>query len=102
MSDDKKEEGQNQEFINLPSSIGPYEIKEKIADGGYSKIYLGISKYTKDKVSIKIINKSLFTKNPDDLLLIKNEIDILKLLKHRNILTLYEVYEGSQYIFLIT
>ena len=48
MSDDKKEEGQNQEFTNLPSSIGPYEIKVKIADSGYSKIYLGISKYNKD------------------------------------------------------
>ena len=102
MSDEKKDDGQNQEYLNLPSNIGPYEINKKIADGGYSKIYLGISKYTKDKVSIKIIDKSLFTKNPDDLLLIKNEIDILKLLKHRNILTLYEIYESTQYIFLIT
>ena len=90
------------ENINLPSNIGAYEIKEIINEGGYSEIYLGISKYTKDKVAIKIIDKSLFKRNPDDLLLIKNEIDILKLLKHRNILTLYEIYESSQYIFLVT
>ena len=102
MSDEKKDDGQNQEFVNLPSHIGPYEIKEKINEGGYSKIYLGISKYTNDKVSIKIIDKSLFIKNPDDLLLIKSEIDVLKILKHRNILTLYEIYESNQYIFLIT
>ena len=102
MSNENKEDEQNQEFVNLPSSIGPYEIKEKMNDGGYSKIYLGISKYTNDKVSIKIINKSLLIKNPDDLLLIRNEIDILKLLKHRNILTLYEIYESYQYIFLVT
>ena len=102
MSDDKKEENQNQEFVNLPSSIGHYDIKEKISEGGYSKIYLGISKYTNDKVCIKIIGKTLFSKNPDDLLLIKNEIDVLKLLKHRNILTLYEIYESPQYIFIVT
>ena len=102
MSNDKRDENQNQEFANLPSSIGPYEIKEKINEGGYSKIYLGISKYTKDKVCLKIIDKALFTKNPDDLLLVKNEIDILKLIKHRNILSLYEIYESSQYIFFVT
>ena len=102
MSNENKEDEQNEEFANLPSSIGPYEIKEKMSDGGYSKIYLGISKYTNDKVAIKIIDKSLLIKNPDDLLLIRNEIDILKLLKHRNILTLYEIYESYQYIFLVT
>ena len=102
MSNISKENPPSEEFENLPKSIGPYEIKEKINEGEFSKIYLGISKYTTDKVAIKIINKSLLMSNPDDLLLIKNEIEVLKLLKHRNILTLYEIYESSQYIFLIT
>ena len=102
MSDDTKNKSQTEEFENLPKIIGAYEIKEKINEGGYSKIYSGISRYTNDKVAIKIINKSLFQKNPDDLILIRNEIDVLKILKHRNILTLYEIYESSQYIFLIT
>ena len=102
MSNDNNNNDQNQEFVNLPTSIGPYDIKEKINEGGYSKIYLGISKYTNDKVSIKIIDKSLFIANPDDLLLIKTEIDVLKILKHRNILILYEIYESSEYIFLVT
>ena len=99
---DDKNDGQENELTNIPSSIGPYDIKEKINEGGYSKIYLGISKYTNEKVAIKIIDKTLFIKNPEDLLLIRNEIDILKLLKHRNILTLYEIYESNQYFFLIT
>ena len=102
MSNEKEKDNLNQGFLNLPKNLGPYEINQKINEGGYSKIYLGTSKYTNDKVSIKIIDKSLFIKNPDDLLIIKNEIDILKILKHRNILTLYEIYESSQYIFLIT
>jgi serine/threonine protein kinase len=37
----------------------------------------------------------------EDLLLIKREIEILKIIKHRNILTLYEIYESKDYIFLV-
>ena len=102
MIKEKKEDDQNDKYINLPSTIGAYEIKEKINEGDYSKIYSGILKYNQCKVSIKIIEKSFFIKNPDDLLLVKNEIDVLKLLKHRNIITLYGIYESSHYIFLVT
>ena len=102
MSEATKEKEPSEEFENLPKSIGYYDIKEKINEGEFSKIYLGISKYTNDKVAIKIINKLSFMKNPDDILLIKKEIEVLKILKHRNILTLYEIYESKNYIFIIT
>ena len=102
MSDGSKNQTQTEEFENLPKIIGAYEIKEKINEGGFSKIYLGLSRYTNDKVAIKIINKYSFQKNPDDLILIRNEINVLKILKHRNILTLYEIFESSQYIFIVT
>ena len=86
---------------NIPKNIGPYEIKEKIVDSSYSKIYLGQSKYTGDKVAIKIIEKIYLLENMEDLLLIKRQIEILKLIKHRNILTLYEIFESNDFIFLI-
>ena len=86
---------------NIPKNIGPYEIKEKIIDSSYSKIYLGQSKYTGDKVAIKIIEKIYLLENMEDLLLIKRQIEILKLIKHRNILTLYEIFESNDFIFLI-
>ena len=44
----------------IPKNIGVYELKEKIIDGGYCKIYLGKSKYTGDKVAIKVIEKIFF------------------------------------------
>ena len=85
----------------IPKDIGAYEIKEKITEGGYCKIYLGKSKYTGDKVAIKIIDKNFFLENMEDLLLIKRQIEILKIIKHRNILTLYEIYESLDFIFLV-
>ena len=85
----------------IPKNIGPYELIEKIVESSYSKIYLGKSKYTGDNVAIKIIEKIFFLENMEDLLLIKREIEILKIIKHRNILTLYEIYESKDYIFLV-
>ena len=86
----------------IPENIGPYELGQKITSGGYSEIYSAKSKITGDEVVLKIINKSFFQKNPDDLILIKNEIEVLKILKHRNILTLYEIYESPNYFYIIT
>ena len=86
----------------IPKNIGSYEIKEKIVDGSYCKIYLGKSKYTGDKVAVKVIDKKYFLENMEDLLLIKRQIEILKLIKHRNIITLYELYESLDFIFIVT
>ena len=86
---------------NIPKSIGPYDIKEKITDGSYCKIYLGKSKYTGDNVAINIIDKLYLLENMEDLLLIKRQIEILKIIKHRNILTLYEIFESQDFIFLV-
>ena len=38
----------------------------------------------------------------EELLLIKREIEILKIIKHRNIMTLYEIYESPEFIFIIS
>ena len=82
--------------------IGPYEIVEFLKEGSSSKIYLAKSQYTNENVVIKAISKSHFQKNLDDLLLITRQIETLKILKHRNIVTLYEIYESRKHIYLIT
>ena len=83
-------------------NIGPYEILDLLKEGSSSKIYLARSKYTNEYVAIKAINKSPLKNNLDDLLLITKQIETLKILKHRNIVTLYEIYESKKYIYLIT
>ena len=85
----------------IPKNIGPYELKEKITNGSYCKIYLAKSKYTGDKVAIKVINKIYLLEIMEDLLLIKRQLEILKVIKHRNILTLYEIYESPNFIFIV-
>ena len=92
----------SQETSKIPKNIGPYEIIKKLKDGGYSKIYLAQSRYTGDNVCIKIIEKIPFQENVEDLLLATRQIETLKILKHRNIMSLFEVYESPNFIFLIT
>ena len=82
--------------------LGPYEIMDLLREGSSSKIYLAKSLYTDENVVIKAINKIKFQKNLDNILLITKQIETLKILKHRNIITLYEIYESINYIFLIT
>ena len=90
--------------INLEKmkNIGPYEILNLIKEGSSSKVYLGKSKFTNEQVAIKAISKSRLKNKLEELLLITKQIETLKILKHRNIVTLYEIYESKKYIFLIT
>ena len=82
--------------------VGPYQIQDFLEEGSYSKIYLAKSLYTNEQVVIKTINKSSLQKELDDLLLLTKQIETLKILKHRNIITLYEIYESRKYLYLIT
>ncbi len=86
---------------NINKNIGPYLITNKIAEGNNSKIYLGKAKYTNDEVAIKIISKEILQENLDDLSLILNQIESLKILKHKNIISLYEIYESPKYFYLV-
>ena len=81
--------------------IGDYLIQEVLGDGGFAKVYLGMHIPTKERVAIKVIDKEeLFSEeeNKKRLLL---EISILKKVRHKNIIKLYEIMETPQTIYLV-
>ena len=86
---------------NINKNIGPYKILNKIKVELNSKIYLAKSKYTGDEVAIKTISKKKIQNNLEDLILVSNQIQSLKILKHKNIISLYEIYESPKYFYLI-
>ena len=83
-------------------NIGPYEIEKFLKEGSSSKIFLAKSKYTGENVIIKVLSKSRLKSNLDELLLITKQMESLKILKHRNIVSLYEIYESSKNFYFIT
>ena len=61
---------------------------------------LGINKKTKEKVGIKIIKKPTLETNKD-IELVKSEIDIMSIIKHKNIIKLIDTFENEEYIFIV-
>ena len=75
-------------------------IKDKLGEGAFGAVHLGINKQTGENVAIKILEKSKI-KNIEGKIRIEREIEILKKLKHPNIVQLYCVIETYRQIFLI-
>ena len=86
--------------LNTNEIICEFIIKEKLGEGAFGSVRLGINKQTGEKVAIKILEKSRLTRNEDKIRL-EREIEILKKLKHPNIVQLYSVIETEKQLFII-
>ncbi len=76
-----------------------YKFLEKtIGKGRYGIVRLAIHKKTNQKVAIKIISKEELKENTNTL--IRNEIEILKISQHPNIIRIFNVYENTKYIYI--
>jgi len=76
-----------------------YDIGPEIGKGGFSVVHSAKKKSNGDVVAVKIIDK-----NPDheeELQLLQREIDIMRKLRHKNIIALHEVYDEPEKIYLV-
>ena len=76
-----------------------YEVRQKLGNGKFGLVKLGINKQTKEKVAIKIMNKKKM--DTSDIELVRTEIEILKICQHPNIIRLYDIFENVDYIYII-
>ena len=72
--------------------IGHYFIEHVIGEGTFGKVRMGTHKLTREKVAIKILEKSKIT-DVTDVERVAREIHILKLIRHPNIIQLFEIIE---------
>jgi 5'-AMP-activated protein kinase catalytic alpha subunit len=70
--------------------VGNYNIGKTIGQGTFGKVKLGFHDYTNEKVAVKILEKDRI-KDVADVERVAREIHILKLIRHPNIIQLYEV-----------
>ena len=80
--------------------IGNYVLGKTIGEGTFGKVKLGRHSLTGEKVAIKILEKERIT-DVSDVERVAREIHILKLIRHPNIIQLYEIIETSKVLFLI-
>ena len=76
-----------------------FDVKGTLGKGKFGLVKLGIHKLTGRKVAIKIINKQGITEQ--EMQLTKTEIEILKIGQHPNIITLYDIIENEEKIYII-
>jgi len=80
--------------------IGHYLIEKSIGEGTFGKVRLGSHTLTGEKVAIKILEKDRIT-DVSDVERVAREIHILKLIRHPNIIQLYEIIETPKLLYLI-
>ena len=92
-----KREGSIEDNFHLEETIGEQTFIK--CRGGTSVVKKGIRKSDGQVFAIKIIDKEHL--NDDELNCLKNELRILGLVNHPNIVRVYEYYETYECIFIV-
>jgi len=77
-----------------------YELGRLLGQGTFGKVYYGRSTITNQSVAIKMIDKDKVIKN-DQADVIKREISVMRLVKHPNIIELFEVMATKGKIYFV-
>ena len=76
--------------------IGKWKLGKELGSGHFAKVRLGEHIETKAKCAVKVIKKPQGAKQQ----LVKNEVDILKAVKHPYIVQCYDVEETESKVYL--
>jgi serine/threonine protein kinase len=86
--------------IGYANLLDFYEMRESLGKGKFGIVRSGIHKKTGKKVAIKVMKKAAMSQL--DVELVKQEIEILKICQHPNLLHMLDVFENTEYIYIVT
>eukprot|EP00826_Nyctotherus_ovalis_P018753 TRINITY_DN1565_c0_g1_i8.p3 TRINITY_DN1565_c0_g1~~TRINITY_DN1565_c0_g1_i8.p3 ORF type:complete len:159 (-),score=46.77 TRINITY_DN1565_c0_g1_i8:894-1370(-) len=75
-----------------------YITEKLLGRGSFSKVYNGYRRSKTKRVAVKTIRKSNMQENKSFFETTLNEMNILRLVKHPNIIKLYAVYESHKHV----
>lgn len=59
-----------------------YEVMEQIGKGSFATVRRAIDRTTGEQVAVKIVSKARFAGNPKTMIMIRREIELMKVVKH--------------------
>lgn len=80
--------------------VTQYLLGRTLGEGTFGKVKIGTHIVTGEKVAIKILEKSKI-KDKSDIERVTREIHILKIMRHPNVIQLYEIIETPKQLYLI-
>ncbi|KIJ41968.1 hypothetical protein M422DRAFT_229485 [Sphaerobolus stellatus SS14] len=80
--------------------FGEYLLLQTLGEGEFGKVKLGLHSIWGEEVAVKLIRRGNVD-NPLRMSKVEREIEVLKLIKHPNIVRLYDVIETDKYIGII-
>lgn len=87
-------------LIGYASLLDYYDLKESLGKGKFGTVRCGVHKKSGKRVAIKVMKKA--TMSQLDVELVKQEIEILKICQHPNLLRMLDVFENTEYIYIVT
>lgn len=78
------------------SQVGLYKIGKMLGKGAFGKVNLGLHRLTRRLVAVKAINME-FMKDESSKKKMNNEISILKMLRHPNVVKLLETFDTDKH-----
>jgi len=76
-----------------------YNSLKELGKGHFGKVYLGEHKVTKEKVAIKSVKRKLMS--PNELAQQRQEIEVLKMCQHPNIVRMQDCFENDRSLYMI-
>ena len=81
------------EYCVQPDLGSIYKKEKEVGKGNYAKVWMGKEIQTGEVVAIKSIHKSIVRKSERGIEVVVNEINIMRVLRHPYICSLFGVYE---------
>lgn len=76
--------------VTSGSTIGPYEIKEKLGEGGFGSVFRALDTRLERTVAVKVIAKEI-VKDPEALARFMQEARVVAKLQHPNVTSIYDM-----------
>ncbi|CAD8116521.1 unnamed protein product [Paramecium sonneborni] len=78
-----------------------YKVKKLMAKGTFANVFLAENIKTNESFAIKCFDKNQILQSSKNLQSLQKELKILRLMKHKQVMTLIETFETVSYVFVV-